>query len=54
VNATPERGDPVKVRVTSTYNWVPGGLITPSPIAIGGSATMRLEQDPSFAAGCTS
>jgi len=47
-----ERGNPVTVTVKSSYNWIPGGII-PGSITIGGSATMRLEQDPSFLAGCT-
>jgi Flp pilus assembly protein TadG len=47
-----DRGDPVNVKVTSSFNWVPGGVI-PGSVTIGGSATMRLEQIPSYSAGCS-
>ena len=52
-NGTPATiGDPVTVVVKNDFNWVPGGVI-PGSVNIGGSATMRLEQQPSFSAGCT-
>ena len=47
---TPQIGDPVKVTVSAPYKWIPfvgGGATT-----ISGSATMRLEQLPTYAAGC--
>ena len=51
-NTTSNRGDPVRVRVTDTFNFVPGGII-PGSVAIAGSATMRIEQTPSYSAGCS-
>lgn len=54
VDGTAQRGDAVRVEVTSTYNWIPGGLL-PGSIPIAGSATMRLEQNPTnFTEGCSS
>jgi Flp pilus assembly protein TadG len=47
-----DRGDPVNVTVSKTFNWVPGGVI-PGSVTIGGSATMRIEQVPSYTAGCS-
>lgn len=38
------RGEPVTVKVTGSYNWIPGGFI-PGTFSIVGSSTMRLEQD---------
>lgn len=38
------RGAPVKVIVSTSFNWIPGGVI-PGNIKIAGGATMRLEQD---------
>lgn len=49
---TPAIGDPVKVVVTHPYTYAPGGLI-PGSWNIAGAATMRLEQKPTFAGGCT-
>jgi hypothetical protein len=43
-------GDPVRVTVHKTYNFAPSGLIPTNPFLIAGSATMRLEQKPGFAA----
>src|SRR5690348_7635976 len=58
-NGTSNVGDPVRVTVTSTYNWLPflsGGVFgfgSPS-VTLTGSATMRLEQAPTnFPAGCS-
>jgi Flp pilus assembly protein TadG len=42
-------GDPVRVTVNKTYAYAPSGLI-PGSWNIAGSATMRLEQKPTFAA----
>jgi hypothetical protein len=43
-------GQPVTVKLTTTYNWLPlpslGGAITFANTAISGTATMRLEQTP--------
>jgi Flp pilus assembly protein TadG len=41
------RGAPVRVIVSSGFNFIPGGVI-PGTIKIAGSATMRLEQDSSI------
>jgi Flp pilus assembly protein TadG len=49
---TSNRGDPVNVTVSNTFKWVPGGVI-PGSVTIGGSATMRIEQVPSYSAGCS-
>jgi Flp pilus assembly protein TadG len=49
---TSDRGDPVNVKVSNTFNWVPGGVI-PGSVTIAGSATMRIEQEPSYSAGCS-
>ena len=52
-NNPPKVGDPVKVTVTATYNWLKFlGLGTSSTIT--GSSVMRLEQVPSnYSSGCT-
>jgi Flp pilus assembly protein TadG len=47
-----DRGDPVNVTVSNTFNWVPGGVI-PGSVTIAGSATMRIEQVPSYSQGCS-
>jgi len=47
-------GDPVKVIVRTTYNWMPILGIDATSSTIVGSATNRLERTPSYAAGCTS
>lgn len=55
LSGAPERGNPVRVEVSSNYNWIPGGLL-PGSVPIAGAATMRLEQDPDpvvLAAGCS-
>jgi len=44
------RGAPVRVIVSSGFNFIPGGVI-PGTIKIAGSATMRLEQDSSIGTG---
>jgi hypothetical protein len=54
-NGTSNVGDPVKVTVETTYNWL--GLIADrisvASSTIRGSATMRLEAQPTnFTAGC--
>ena len=41
------RGAPVRVIVSTGFNFIPGGVI-PGTITIAGSATMRLEQDSSI------
>jgi Flp pilus assembly protein TadG len=41
------RSNPVRVDVTNTFRWVPGGVI-PGSITITGTATMRLEQNSSL------
>ena len=52
-NGTSNVGDPVRVRVTSTYTWMPLLDMLPNP-ELTGSATMRLEARPSnFSAGCS-
>jgi Flp pilus assembly protein TadG len=42
-------GDPVRVTVQKTYAYAPSGLI-PGSWNIAGSATMRLEQKPTYGA----
>lgn len=52
-NGTSNVGDPVRVRVTSTYTWMPLLDMLPNP-ELTGSATMRLEARPTnFSAGCS-
>jgi hypothetical protein len=54
-NGTANVGDPVLVRVTATYHWLPflGDRIGSADVTITGSATMRLEAPPSnYAEGC--
>ena len=51
---THDVGDPVKVRVETTYKWLP---IIDAPVTsstIKGEATHRLEREPSYSAGCSS
>jgi Flp pilus assembly protein TadG len=43
-------GDPVRVTVTATYQWIP--FIGGATFNISGSSTMRLEQLPTYTAGC--
>jgi Flp pilus assembly protein TadG len=48
-------GDPVKVTVTTTYNWLPflSDKLSVASSTISGSAVMRLEAIPSnYGAGC--
>jgi hypothetical protein len=51
-NNTSNRGDPVRVKVTNSFKWIPGGII-PGSVSIAGSATMRIEQTPSYGTGCS-
>jgi len=60
---TPAVGDPVRVRVSSTYHWMLGGLLTlldptssfAGTTTVSTSATMRLEALPSnYSASCYS
>jgi hypothetical protein len=48
---TPAIGDPVRITVTHPYSYAPSGLIAGS-WNITGSATMRLEQKPTYSGGC--
>jgi Flp pilus assembly protein TadG len=53
-NASSNVGDPVEVRVSTTYTWLPiiGQEISILQTTINGSATMRIEQKPvNYAAG---
>jgi Flp pilus assembly protein TadG len=47
---TPAIGDPVRVTVTAKYHWIP--FISAADFNISSSSTMRLEQLPTFGAGC--
>ena len=50
-NGTANVGDPVKVTVTSTYNWLP--LLNLASTSLSATATMRLERTPTvYSAGC--
>ena len=57
-NGSSEVGDPVRVRVTTSYRWMSfltGQADLAPTTTIDGSATMRLEAKPTnFSAGCTS
>lgn len=47
-------GDPVRVRATATYNFLPFLNLAVTSKAVTGEATMRLEAPPSnYAAGCS-
>ena len=49
-------GDPVRVTVSATYHWLPfiGDRISSTEVTISGSATMRLEAQPTnYGAGCS-
>jgi Flp pilus assembly protein TadG len=50
------KGDPVRVTVTTTYQWIPffGNRLGVTQTTMSGSATMRIEADQitKFAAGC--
>jgi Flp pilus assembly protein TadG len=54
-NGSANVGDPVKVTVSITYNWLPyitnsaGGAASTT---LTGSSVMRLEAKPSYSAGC--
>jgi len=50
--STANIGDPIRVIVTHPYTYAPSGYI-PGTWNIRGSATMRLEQKPTFTAGCS-
>jgi hypothetical protein len=53
-NATSNVGDPVEVRVSTTYKWLPiiGDEISILQTTISGKATMRIEARPvNYAAG---
>lgn len=49
-NGTALIGDPVRVTVTAAYQWIP--FIGGATFNISGSSTMRLEQLPTYSAGC--
>jgi Flp pilus assembly protein TadG len=49
-NGTSLIGDPVRVTVTASYQWIP--FIGGATFNIRGSSTMRLEQLPTYSAGC--
>lgn len=54
-NGSANVGDPVHVRVTATYHWLPfiGDRISSANVTITGSATMRLEAQPTnYLEGC--
>jgi Flp pilus assembly protein TadG len=54
-SGTSNVGDPVRVTVSSAYNWIPflGERIGATTTAMSGSATMRLEARPTvYSAGC--
>jgi Flp pilus assembly protein TadG len=54
-NGTSNVGDPVKVQVSVTYNWMPfiGSKIGLTNVNLSASSTMRLEAKPTnFSAGC--
>jgi len=52
-NGTSAVGDPVRVRATTTYNFLP--FMNLLPVSITGEASMRLERRPdSSIAGCAS
>jgi Flp pilus assembly protein TadG len=49
-------GDPVRVTVSVTYNWLPfvGNSISAGNVTVVGDATMRLEAVPTnYSAGCS-
>jgi TadE-like protein len=48
-----EVGDPVKVTVSTTYNWLPIIDMPVTSSSLVGSATHRLEREPSYSEGCT-
>lgn len=50
-NGTSAVGDPVRVRATTTYHFIP--FLNIAPVAITGEANMRIERKPDAAiAGC--
>ena len=51
-NPTPHRGDPVEVKMTFDYSWLP--LFEFDDTTIASTAVMRLETTPTnYTAGCT-
>lgn len=48
-----EVGDPVKVTVSTTYKWAAIVNFPVTNSTLVGSATHRLEREPTYAAGCT-
>jgi Flp pilus assembly protein TadG len=55
-SGTSEVGDPVRVTVTTTYQWLPflGDRLGVTQTAMSGSATMRLEAKPTkYSGGCS-
>jgi Flp pilus assembly protein TadG len=54
-NGSANVGDPVHVTVTATYHWIPfvADRISSANVTISGSATMRLEAQPTnYGEGC--
>ena len=50
-NGTAKRGDPVRVEMRFTFNWIP--LLKIAPATVRSTAVMRLETTPTtYAAGC--
>jgi Flp pilus assembly protein TadG len=54
-SGTSNVGDPVRVTVTSTYNWMPILNLTTTQITINAESTMQLEANPTaYSTGCSS
>jgi Flp pilus assembly protein TadG len=53
-HSSPLVGDPVRVRVTADYSWLPliSSRLSAPAVTITGESTMRLEAVPSYSAGC--
>ena len=53
-HSSPLVGDPVRVRVTADYSWLPliSSRLSAPTVTITGESTMRLEAPPSYTAGC--
>jgi hypothetical protein len=49
-----EVGDPVKVTVRTSYHWLPIIRANVASSELEGSATHRLEREPSYGSGCVS
>jgi hypothetical protein len=49
-NGTSNVGDPVEVKVKTTFNWLPyfGNALGFTPTTMTGKAVMRIEQPPSY------